>query len=395
MTAQEARETVVLAGRKLVESGLIARTWGNVSCRISDSHFVITPSGRDYLSLKPEEIVEVAVSDCSYNSSIKPSSEKGVHAEVYKQHPEINFVIHTHQEQASSVSALMLDTISVSQDFPSLGGKVLCAAYGLPGTKKLRRSVAEALSCSKGKAVIMKNHGAICFGTNYEEAFRVAHELENACKRFIQDQYAEISNKHATDISEILFFALSKLTGKVIPANAGAPLPAYESERTKSEKTESERTEYGFRPQIPDKRIADIHLEIYKKHKNINHIIHAGTPGIMAVSCSGIKLLPFLDDFAQIAGTSVKNVELNSYQITNALKSASAVLLQNNGALCCGNTKEDALAVGMVLEKNCKTLAVSALLGRVKPINWFECCLMRFVYMKKYSKLKIETKNRD
>ena len=46
MTLHEAKETVVLAGKKLVESGLIARTWGNVSCRISDSHFVITPSGR-------------------------------------------------------------------------------------------------------------------------------------------------------------------------------------------------------------------------------------------------------------------------------------------------------------------------------------------------------------
>jgi len=57
MTIQEAKETVIIAGKRLVESGLIARTWGNVSCRISDSHFVITPSGRDYVSLTPEALL--------------------------------------------------------------------------------------------------------------------------------------------------------------------------------------------------------------------------------------------------------------------------------------------------------------------------------------------------
>ncbi len=40
MTINEAKELVIKAGLKLVESGLIARTWGgNVSCRIDDSSF--------------------------------------------------------------------------------------------------------------------------------------------------------------------------------------------------------------------------------------------------------------------------------------------------------------------------------------------------------------------
>ena len=63
MNEREAKQKVVFAGKRLVESGLIARTWGNVSCRISDSHFAITPSGRDYLTLTPEEIVTVSISD--------------------------------------------------------------------------------------------------------------------------------------------------------------------------------------------------------------------------------------------------------------------------------------------------------------------------------------------
>ena len=42
-TEAEARRLVVEAGRKLLEQGLVARTWGNVSARVSESCFIITP----------------------------------------------------------------------------------------------------------------------------------------------------------------------------------------------------------------------------------------------------------------------------------------------------------------------------------------------------------------
>ena len=92
---EEAKKLVVEAGKKLLETGLIARTWGNVSARISDTQFVITPSGRAYDTLTPEEVVVVNIDDCSHEGDIKPSSEKWIHAEAYKHHPLVNFVIHT------------------------------------------------------------------------------------------------------------------------------------------------------------------------------------------------------------------------------------------------------------------------------------------------------------
>jgi len=369
MTIQEAKNTVILAGKRLVETGLIARTWGNVSCRISDSHFVITPSGRDYLSLTPEEIVEVAISDCSYSGDIKPSSEKGVHAEVYKLHPEVNFVIHTHQENASVISTLMLDSIKVPEEFSTLRGEVICASYGLPGTKKLRRNVAEALNRSKGNAVIMKNHGALCFGSDYEEAFRTAHELEAACERFIQEQYRKMNTlQPVTDPLRIGVLALSKITGEPASLDNFEPPTPMDSERSGN-------------------MLSEIHKEIYKTNRNANYIHHACTPAIMAASCAGIKLLPLLDDFAQIAGISVNNVGMNPRKIASSLKGASAVLIKNKGALCCGISKSDAQALSMVLEKNCKAYIIASLHGKIKPINRFECRLMRFVYLNKYSKM--------
>jgi len=396
LTLEEARQAVVLAGRKLVESGLIARTWGNVSCRVDDNRFAITPSGRDYLTLKPEEIVEVSISDLSYSGSIKPSSEKGIHAEVYKLRPDINFVIHTHQDYASAASVLDTDSIPVSAGYPALGSEVPCAAYALPGTKKLRRNVVAALARTTGNAVIMKSHGALCFGRDCDETFKTAQELEKACEEFITGRYIEISGSDDKGLARIGEFALSRLSGKQVKVGVQGGFSRIESERTEtgfSIKSDGQSFDMTLdKPADPGSypaqlsNAAEIHREIYRKHKGINNIVHADTPAILSVSCADMEARPLLDDFAQIAGTHVKNVEETPEAVSSALKKASAVFIKDRGAICCGPTKGDATAVAMVMEKNCLALISAGLFGEARYINPFECMLMRFVYLKKYSK---------
>ncbi|MDD3840276.1 MAG: class II aldolase/adducin family protein [Clostridia bacterium] len=391
MDINEAKELVIQAGEKLVRSGLIARTWGNISCRIDQNHFAITPSGRDYLSLTPEQIVVVEIEDGSYNGNIKPSSEKGIHVEVYKLNPEINFIIHTHQQNASVVSALGLDSIEVADEFFYLGGQVICAPYALPGTKKLHRNVSDAVVRSRGKAVIMKNHGALCIGENYQEAFMVASQLEDACDRFVKEQYLKVSGQTDFDPYQMRSFALSRLRRKDKIDEDCIPGHDYQSQRTQKGfilyQTPGEIIEVGLEgSDTPLSQEAEIHRSIYNKYKNINHIIHANTPDFMTVSCAGINLRPLLDDFAQIAGTLVKNVESDTARIVAALRRCSVVFVCNNGALCCGNSEQDAVAVRMVTEKACKALIAASFIGEIKPINRLECSLMRFVYLKKYSK---------
>ena len=54
MTEAELREQIVEAGLRLKAAGLIARTWGNVSARLSNTEFLITPTGIAYEELTPE-----------------------------------------------------------------------------------------------------------------------------------------------------------------------------------------------------------------------------------------------------------------------------------------------------------------------------------------------------
>jgi L-ribulose-5-phosphate 4-epimerase len=365
MNEKIAKQKVVEAGVRLVENGLIARTWGNVSCRVSDTHFAITPSGRNYLNLTPADIVTVAIADLSYTGSIIPSGEKGIHAEVYHRCPEVNFVIHTHQENASVVSALGVDKIPVSDKFPLLDGEVLCTPYALPGTKKIRQGVAAALQVTDGNALILKNHGTICFGKDEEEAFQVAMELESACGEFIATKYPEPTTSVSTLRSRRTKngFLVEFPGGECIEADINAPAAS-------------------FPPDLVH------HWAVYRANKKIQVIHHVATPNILAYSRvnSQEPLFPLVDDFAQIIGYQVKTVGENPKEAAAALKHASAVFVQNTGALCCGQSELDVQAVGMILEKCAKASLCGQAFGGVTPIGWLHSKLMRRMYLKKYSK---------
>lgn len=364
----QARNAVLKAGLRLVEAGLIARTWGNVSCRVDAESFVITPSGRSYQSLTADDLVQVKIHDLSYQGPIKPSSEKGIHAEVYKLYPEVNFVIHTHQENASVIAATNLkEILPAGGADPRLGKAVLCAAYALPGTQALRKKVRQALEKSTGQAVIMKHHGALCFGRDAAEAFAVAAALEKVCADHVINRYMELSGATAYDPSALAAFALG---------SENAALPA-----------ESMRVD--FDEQRTAERLAEtgLYRTIYQKNPQINTIIFKATPELQALSRADVGLRPLVDDFAQIIGLQVKTFDPQEQdRIAQALSKSAAVLLKKTGALCCGANEDDATAVAMILQKSAKALIGASLFGKVRPINRFESMLMRFVYLKKYAK---------
>jgi len=204
MEIQEARETVCRAGLKLVKEGLVARTWGNISCRIDENRFVITPSGRHYDDLTPGDIVEVRIDDLKWSGHVKPSSEKGLHGEVYKLYPAAGAVIHTHQLNASVAASARREIPLMSKEMETVIGPVVpCASYALPGTSKLMKATASALQESGSRASLMANHGAICYGTNMDEAFQVALLLEDVCAAYIQNEYLKRSGEETFDRSRM------------------------------------------------------------------------------------------------------------------------------------------------------------------------------------------------
>lgn len=188
MSIDEIKIEVCEAGKRLLKEGLVARTWGNVSIKVNDTQMVITPSGRPYDELTPNDMVLVDIYTLKYEGNIKPSSELKLHCQVYKTRPHINAVIHTHQMYASVVAAAQKDVMVLNEEHQQiLGAKIIKAApYALPNTKKITIETAKAIEQSN--AALMSNHGVVCIGADLENAFVVARTLESACELFIESK---------------------------------------------------------------------------------------------------------------------------------------------------------------------------------------------------------------
>ena len=354
---EEIRQKTADAGRVLLESGLIVRTWGNISARVSEDTFVITPSGRGYEDLQAEDIIPVSIRDLSYSGDTKPSSEKALHAYIYQHRPEVKFIIHTHQKYASALSVLgKIYPVGriLPEAVPVLGNYIPTAHYGLSSTKWLGRNVDRAAQAfSDSQAILMQGHGAVCFGTDADSAFTVAKTLEEVVKK----RYGSLAKD-------------------VLP-------PEFDQQYSK-------RDFYRiYHREINDEY--DEHYLVFSGNEEIGAVIDTQTPFLRRLSEYGHGMKVCIDDLAQMTGTSIACLpeDASEKQIASALKETrSAVLIRGKGAVCAGPDEDEAEAVCMVMEKN----AMAALLGEtgahIHGIQPALGALEHFVYKTKYSKLK-------
>ena len=361
----EAKNLVIRAGKELLESGLIARTWGNISARISPTQCVVSPSGKAYDSLTPDDIVVINIADgkaADPENTVKPSSEKGVHAAAYRLRPDVNFVIHTHQDYATDMSILGRQ-FHIGNVNPMLkkrlGPFIPTARYALSSTKKLENHVSFTIrKYPQARSVLMRNHGTLCMGADYDDAFKIARALEKVCKmKYKQTVFADYPEQ----------------------ADKSASLSKYATVLNKEIHEEYDRHYLTF------------------ENDQVGCVIEAATPFIMKMSSYGEDMRVYVDDLAQIAGTRIRCLpeDADEKMIARALSGASgAVLIQGKGAVCTGRDFADAEAAMMVLDKGCqaallaRSIKISGDSRKAKPVSKADGALEHLVYTKKYSKLK-------
>src|SRR5580658_1930423 len=99
------REQVLHANREIARRGLAPHTFGNASGvdrSGSEPLVVIKPSGVDYASLTPADLVVTDLDGKIVEGSLRPSSDLDTHTLLYREFPEIGGVVHTHSEFATS-----------------------------------------------------------------------------------------------------------------------------------------------------------------------------------------------------------------------------------------------------------------------------------------------------
>ena len=142
---------------------------GNFSARYEDK-ILITTSGSSNGYLSEDDLVLMDFDGKSLEEGKKPSSEKMLHVEFYKQRPDVNYIIHVHPVFLSSFACckIALDEPIMAENVFYFG-QIPLAEYGLPGSMDLVDKTAKYFK--NYDAILMANHGFVVGDKTIKDAF--------------------------------------------------------------------------------------------------------------------------------------------------------------------------------------------------------------------------------
>jgi L-fuculose-phosphate aldolase len=174
LVRDEVRAAVVDCARRMVSDGLVIGTAGNVSARDGDK-IVITPSGRRFDAVRPEELCVVGLAGQPLDLPLRPSSEVPMHLAAYQQ-TAAGAVVHTHSMFATAVATSCPELPAIHYTIGFLGGPVRVVPYATFGTRELADGLRAALA--DRHVALLQNHGAVAVGRDVEQAYERARLLE-------------------------------------------------------------------------------------------------------------------------------------------------------------------------------------------------------------------------
>ncbi len=216
-TERDLRMAIVAAGVICYQQGLMPSNNGNISARMGDDQLVITPSG---FCKGRMDLADLLVIDLSGNilkvhprRKLKVSSETPMHLEVYRQRPEIRAVIHAHPAYATAltVADIPFPTDVLPEVLEGLG-PVPTTRFALPSSEDNALAIREHIA--QHNAILIRNHGAISYGRDLEEALNHMERLESVAKTIVLASQLGKINRLPAEMLPALEELNQKLFGK-------------------------------------------------------------------------------------------------------------------------------------------------------------------------------------
>ena len=209
---EELKQKVYEANMELPRRGLVTYTWGNVSGIDRESgFFVIKPSGVDYETLMPDDMVVMDLEGNKIEGRYNPSSDTPTHLELDRAFPGVGGIVHTHSSWATSWA-------QACRSVPCYGtthadyyyGEIPCArsltAEEINGEYEKNTGLV-IIETFKEKdpasvpGVLCSNHGPFTWGKDAAEAVHNAVVLEEVAKMAFR---TEQLNREVTSAPQVL-----------------------------------------------------------------------------------------------------------------------------------------------------------------------------------------------
>jgi 3-dehydro-4-phosphotetronate decarboxylase len=187
MTETKLREEICRLGRSLFERGLTPGSSGNISVRLDDGGWLVTPTNASLGALDPARLSRLGA-DGRLVSGDAPTKEVPLHSALYQTRDAARAVVHLHSTH--SVALSMLPEIDRRAALPPLTPYYLmrCGATALvPYYRPGDPAVADAIKGLAGKyaSVLLANHGPVVAGETLESAVFAIEELEETAKLYL------------------------------------------------------------------------------------------------------------------------------------------------------------------------------------------------------------------
>jgi len=181
------REDICRFGRSLFERGLTPGSSGNISLRLDDGGWLVTPTNASLGFLDPARLSRLDA-EGRLLSGDKPTKEIPLHGALYETRGAARAIVHLHSTHSVAVS--MLPEIDPKAVLPPMTayyvmrvGATALVPYYRPGDP----AVADAIRGLAGRysSVLLANHGPVVAGESLEAAVYATEELEETAKLYL------------------------------------------------------------------------------------------------------------------------------------------------------------------------------------------------------------------
>ena len=168
--SDETLDELVQYARRLTADGLVVGTAGNISIRLGDE-IVITPTSIPYERIERDDLCMLGV-----EGRRRPSSETPLHTRIYET-TDAAAVVHTHSPFATTLACVVDVLPAIHYSIHRFGGDTIPVLdYELFGSQALADRVALAVRDRRG--MLLRNHGAVTYGSSLREAYDLTVLLE-------------------------------------------------------------------------------------------------------------------------------------------------------------------------------------------------------------------------
>jgi L-ribulose-5-phosphate 4-epimerase len=195
---EDVKKEMIRCGVLLDRYQLISLSGGNLSARVGENRFVVTPSGMMYEDMSEDDCVVVDEQGHVIEGHRKPSVDTAALLAIFKGRPDVNAIIHTHQPYTNAIGLVQDEFPCVLTTLANVakGSVPVCPYVSAASEQMGHRALQYLKDCD---VVIMKNHGLIALGKDLKTALYVAVYTEEAAKTYVM---ARSMSEHVAQLNQ-------------------------------------------------------------------------------------------------------------------------------------------------------------------------------------------------